>query len=248
MTARQRSSRANYASIGDAGRHITELMFAQVERSVDEHAPTNVKAPGDTSVRHLFYMLLPAPEQRKVFIAVMADRRAWPRARSLFGAPPFAFLRPQDGSMLRAAGIAAGRKNMAYEGDHVLNYSQFGAPHLVDAFGRQFRVMQDTDGPEAPIAVLALHAGASSHIVLIARLKKRRLAVRRAMLRTAEGKRALSFPSVGETLRLRPTETIGRVLALEGTEESRPIDLCVKMVRVVSDHMTSTAMLTAKRY
>jgi len=130
-------------TIGEAMEHVRELMEAQVTRAVNERVDRNAACGGDAGARNTFYTLLPDPQQRVVFLGVIRQARAWPRIRTLFGAPPYGFLRPEDAGMLRAAGIAHGRTNMTHDvTQSAASYSQFGAGQLADDLGREYRVVR----------------------------------------------------------------------------------------------------------
>lgn len=129
---------------------VIEAMQKQVTRAIDVRAEPNKPVDGDANARIAFLTLLPNVLQRSVFLAIAPDHASWPRLRTLFGAPPYAFLRPEDTDMIRAAGIAPGRSNMGYDNSEraaIANYSQFGTPHALDEQGRQYRLVQDNVDP-----------------------------------------------------------------------------------------------------
>ena len=244
-TAAERTARENYATLGDARAHILALMRQQVDAADAEGTLAGATVRGDGTAHMLLSALLPSHMQRLVFLDLVGDRRAWPRVRSLFGAPPYAFLGPGDAGILRAAGVAAGRKNLTYNGFHVINYAQFGSAHLVDEHARQFRLSQDHQDDASPVSVLALHgAGAPVRATVVVRIRKRARVARAEMLRSAEGRRALSFPMIGERLSLTPTESIARLLAISGSDEALPISVRVTSVRVATPG-ASTALVDA---
>jgi hypothetical protein len=192
--------------------------------------------------------LLPSKLQRAVFVEVMSTREAWPRARSLFGAPPYAFLLPQDAGMLSAAGISFGRKNMTYNEFQLPNYSQFGSAHMVDEYEREYRVSQENDDLSAPVAVLSLgnfHLGARG-VLLLVRLKKRTTRVRVEINKSEDERRTLLFPRVNEKLRLTPTAWLIRVLGLVEMGEAGPVELTVTAIRRATTGASSTAILRAE--
>ena len=134
-----RRSAAPVASIEAATRLVTDAFVRQVDESAG--AAPNAAIPGDSGARNAFLCLLTNEAQRAVFVDVMRDPRAWARARSLVGAPPFHFLRPNDAGMLNAGGFAANRVHMAQEGGSlgIPPYQTFGPGQLRDELGRTYR-------------------------------------------------------------------------------------------------------------
>ena len=222
---RAEETRPTLETLASALVHLRELVARQIDQADERDTPANTPNAGDNHVRMLINALLPARMQRTLFLDTMSDRRAWPRARALFGAPPYAFLRPNDAGVLRAAGIAPGRANLSYSdpsGYHVPNYTQFGTAHLVDASERQYRVAQDNDPDEAPVAIEALRVppyDRQGRHILIVRIPKRSRTQRSDMMRNDIGRRALSFPRVGDVLRLTPSSTIVRLTSTAHDEE-----------------------------
>jgi len=238
----RRTAAAAFVSLRAAREHIIDLMQEQVNLAAVDGIPANEAIGGDSRAHMMLVTLLPTNMQREVFMAVVSRDAAYPRVRTLFGAPPYAFLRAEDAGMLRAAGFASSRRNVTYDGFHVANYSQFGAPHLLDQFDRQYRVAQEKDDESAPVAFMALRRGGDSQVTFVVRIKKRVHSVRAAMMRDAAGKVALSFPRVGEMVRLRPTATIIRMTAAAATEATA-VDVRVVGVRL-SDHKAATAIMS----
>lgn len=238
---RQLATTTAFISLRSTKEHIIDLMREQVDRATAEGTVANEAVSGDSHVHVMLVTLLPVNLQRAVFMAVVSRDDAYPRVRTLFGAPPYAFLRPEDAGMLRAEGFAVGRRNVTYDGFHVVNYSQFGAPHLLDGYDRQYRVSQEKDDEGAPVAFMALRIGGDPRTTFIVRLKKRPRAVRSAMLRDSKGRAALSFPQVGEVIRMRPTPTIMRMISANASEAAA-VDVRVVGVRL-SDHKASTAVI-----
>jgi hypothetical protein len=242
-SAHQRRVAASaFASLHAAREHIDGLMQEQINRATEEGTPANQTLSGDSRVHMMLVTLLPMNMQRDVFMSIVSREAAYPRVRTLFGAPPYAFLRAEDAGMLRAAGFASSRRNVAYDGFHVANYSQFGAPHLVDSYERQYRVAQEKDGEGAQVAFMALRRGGDPKVTFIVRIKKRARSVRAAMLRDATGKIALSFPRAGEVVRMRPTPAIIRMIAANAADATA-VDVRVVAVRL-SDQKAATAIIS----
>jgi len=238
-----------FATIQTASAHIERLMNTQIGRANEESVAPNVAAKGDNAVRDLFYTLLPAYAQRQVLLGVMSSSRAYPRIRALFGSPPYAFLRPGDAGIVRAAGFSISRRHMAYKDDgHVLNYSQFGIEHLVDSLGRQYRVVQDGDPETAPVAVNALPSrGGERPREFVVRIKKRTRGVRSELMKTVEGRQSLSFPRPGEIVVARPTVRVCRMLPSVDAEADRASSYRLRVVVVrVADNGAATARLQAE--
>lgn len=231
-----------FTSLRTTKEHIVALMEDQITRAAEEEAPANQAISGDSRVHMMLVTLLPLNMQREVFMAVVCRDVAYPRVRTLFGAPPYAFLRTEDAGMLRAAGFAPTRRNVAYDGFHVANYSQFGAPHLIDQHDRQYRVAQEKDGENAQVAFMALQRGGDPKVTFVVRIKKRARSVRATMLRDAMGKIALSFPRAGEVVRMRPTATIIHMIAAN-TADAAAVDIRVVAVRL-SGHSAATAIMS----
>ena len=232
---------AMFDSLRSTKEHIIDLMRTQVDRAAVEDTVANEAIAGDHRAHVMLITLLPANMQRDVFMAVVTREAAYPRVRNLFGAPPYAFLRPEDAGMLRAEGFASSRRNVAYGGFHIVNYSQFGAPHLVDTYGRQYRVAQEKDDEMSPVAFRALRRGGDPRVTFVVRIMKRARSVRAAMLRDQIGKVALAFPRVGEVVRMRPTPMIIRMLSASASD-AEPVDVRIVGIRV-ADSKAATAVV-----
>lgn len=206
------------ASIGDAVAHVRQLLHEQVQAARQGSAPPNVAFRGDQLAKALFYTLLPTDLQRTVFGEIVAVRDSWPRLRSLFGAPPYGFLLPEDAGMLRAAGIAATRANMSHPLQQMsITYSQFGSGHYTDLAGRQYRVRTPPNTALTNPLPWNMVEG-TSVVVLDVRVPRKLRSEKRRIL--SEGSQAgldeISFPRVGESLRLRQTDDVLRVEGKRG--------------------------------
>lgn len=199
-------------TIGEALAHVTNIFERQINEALESGSPANEPIPGDAAARGIFYTLLPEGFQRKVFLATASNARAWPRLRALFGAPPYAFLGPQDAGMLRATGIAQTRQNMAYDNNTIVNYSQFGAGQLVDESEREYRVVDTTAGEQDPLPC-NLQGGNTQYVQLVVRVHKRSREERVRRLRDTQLRKTITFPLPGEKLNL--TET-NRLLTIQG--------------------------------
>ena len=210
---------------------ITNRMEAQVAHPDAQHAPINSSIVGDGVAKKAFLTLLPVDIQRTVFLKIAGSQKSWPRLRALFGAPPYPFLRPSDADVIRAAGIAHGRTNMSYDDKpdqrHTsLNYTQFGLPHMIDQHGRQYRIAQE--GANADQTHVALYSFTgdgrerSKLVLLHVRIKRRGRVEKMKLMKTREGAQAITFPSLGEKLRMDESLEMRRFRgAAAGGEEAR---------------------------
>lgn len=230
---------ASFASLRVTREHIIQQMHEQVTRAVEDGISTNQALAGDNRIHTMLLTLLPANMQREVFMAIVSREAAYPRVRKLFGAPPYAFLRVGDAGMLRAAGFAPSRRNVAYDSFRVANYAQFGLPHLLDTYGRQYRVAQENDGEDSPVAYMALRRDIIIKATFVVRIKKYLRSHRAATLNDAEGKEALSFPRVGEVVHMQPTPAILRMMAAS-MDDNAAVD-----VRIVEVHRLAPKASTA---
>lgn len=233
-------------TLGDAVDYVTAIMDRQIERGRADGFLLNETITGDTPARNTFYTLLPDREQRSVFMKVAGDMRNWPRLRGLFGAPPYSFLRSEDGSMLRAAGIAAGRSNMAHEDSQsAASYTQFGSGQLVDEQEREYRVtpvesLRLTD----PVPWL-LQGDGGREITFQVRVKKRDRKRKLEMLKDEAARKTLTFPRPGDriTLSLKPSlQKIQR----QSNADIQPVTLLVRRV-VPRGESAATAAVVARR-
>ena len=207
--------------VHEAYEYVDQRIRQQVDAAAIVKAPNNTPIPGDSSTKTAFYTLLNRNQQRRLFLNASKSEAAWPRLRSLFGAPPYDFLHSEDASGLRAAGIAKRRANMAHDiGQFIPNYNQFGAGHFADSAGRLYNVIaptgsyQETDeGAYLPWTNQALRDAV--RIVMVVRIPKHRV----TKSRTAGSKDSrVLFPTPGQTLRLQMTLVLDR-LSKPGTRQ-----------------------------
>lgn len=231
-------------TIGDAVQHLEELMETQVARAVDESAPANESISGDAAARNTFYTLLPDSQQRDVFRRVASQMRAWPRLRPLFGAPPYGFLRPEDAGMLRAAGIAQGRANMAHDAvQSAASYTQFGAGQLTDELAREYRVIRRQNVDEADPLPCDLSVRDAPDVLLQVRLRRRNREAKMELMRDATQRERLFFPRPGQRITLKETR---RILALQGLRATAATRTTLQVKRVIPrGQNASTAALIA---
>ena len=196
---------ASVRSVPEAVEALRELYAAQLARARDEATPANTSVDGDGAARTAFLTLLPPEEQRAFFLRTVQRREYWPRIRTLFGAPPYSFLRPEDDGVLRAAGIASKRTHMAHEDTTATNYSEFGEGHFTDHAGRLYKVIAKQRARSR--SELPWHGlRASGRVVLDVRIAKMPQAKKVRIARGEEGpiaQTAIVFPRVGDRLTLR---------------------------------------------
>lgn len=231
------------ATIAEAVEHVSNVIDAQVELGAERKAAANVTIAGDNAARNTFYTLLPDRQQREVFLRVAGSSRAWPRLRGIFGAPPYSFLKPEDAQMLRAAGIAHGRSNMAHDDVHsAAGYTQFGAGQLVDDSGREYRVMPpDAVAEDEPLPWRIAESG-RRELVLQVRIKKRDRKVKAEMFKDTALRGSLTFPRPGERISLRETASILSIMRKRAA--APPATLLVRRV-IPRGERASTAGLIA---
>lgn len=203
---------ASVRSIPEAVDALRELYARQLEKANERQTPPNASVDGDGAARTSFLTLLPPEEQRAFFLQTVQNRAFWPRVRTLFGAPPYSFLRPEDAGVLRAAGIATGRLHMAHEETTATNYSEFGEGHFTDRAGRLYRVIAKQRAhsrSELPWQGLR----ASGRVVMDVRIQKMSHAKKTKVIRGEEGPLAqmsIVFPRVGDTIRLRTVSALAQ--------------------------------------
>lgn len=197
-----KDSRARFTTLQEAVDHCKVLLETQVQRAIEERAPMNAPINGDASARKAVMTLLPDQFVRELFLHVTRSKDAWPRIRSLFGAPPFNFLRPEDASLFRASGIASHRANMSYErSNETASYNQFGSGHLVDSFDREYRVVYaKAPNPADPLPFDVESMPGTAPIFLNVRVPKRSRGEKQGIFKQSERRAAVMFPRVGETL------------------------------------------------
>ena len=188
-------------------------------------------SPSTEVLRARIQTLLPLSMQRELFLWLASrGERGLAVCASLFGAPPYAFLRPGDAAALTARGFAHGRVRMAYEnasGPQAPNYAQFGIPHYEDAQGRQLRFMQpDNSSLDSPTCVLALLHASDAPVTFALRLPRKRRAA--ALVETP-----VLFPSPNARLRLRLQSAVRTALG-EAANAVAAVEICVLRIQLAS--------------
>lgn len=211
--AKAKLFQSHIETIGEAQEYCEALVQKQLERADEQKPEMNTPIYGDVQARKAIATLLPDEVIRELFLKTTKRREAWPRLRSLFGVPPYNFLRPEDAGMVRAAGIASGRVNMTYErAGETAAYSQFGTGHLVDNYLREYRIV--------PIVAVSVSdalpcdiesMGPAAHVYMNVRVPKRSREEKLALLKDASKRRAVVFPQVGEELRVQYSDALRQV-------------------------------------
>lgn len=236
---------AHAVTIGDAMLRLQESIELQIQKADDERTPFNQPTKGDGQVRNLFYTLLPTRQQRLVFLRIASSQRSWPRLRSLFGAPPYVFLLPQDQHILNAAGIAARRANLAHEDSKIANYSQFGAGQLEDEHGREYRVMDTSAHENDPLPASTLMDGQENQRVhLLVRIQKKSKQERIRRLKDSALQKTIMFPRPGETIVLQYSKKLLKMQRLQEEHSERTLRVLHVQPR---DANASTASIFAVR-
>lgn len=195
------------STIADAKRMLQELFERQIEKALEVSTVPNTSIRGDAEARIGFYTLLPLNHQRQFFLKIASSQRSWPRIRSLFGAPPYSFLLPQDESMLNATGIARSRSHMAYEDSKIANYSQFGVGQFTDEYEREYRVFTTSLSDEDQLPS-NISTSDNEKLQLIVRVQKRSNSERMRRIKDKSLRKTITFPVIGERLVLQETKRL----------------------------------------
>lgn len=215
--------------------YCRNLICTQLERAENDGTHINASINGDSHVRRILYTLLPNVFIRTLLFETLKNDKNWSRIRPLFGAPPYSFLRPEDGSLLNASGFSHGRVNMAYKDVvNAANYSQFGHGHLEDQFGREYCVVAPDDIKSTDLLHFDLKNKQSGALVLMY------VKIRRTP--NLQDKRSKFFPSVGENLQLKHTSTIQELV---GMRQQDTYVVTVKQISIKNLH-SATARITVR--
>lgn len=209
-------------TIGDAHEYCQSLVQKQLERAQKQKPTMNTPIYGDMHARKAIATLLPDEIMRQLFLETTRNKEAWPRIRSLFGVPPYNFLRPEDAGMVRASGIASRRVNMTYEkAGETAAYSQFGMGHLVDSYMREYRVVPTgavSDADNLPCDMESIRP--SVNVFMNVRVPKRSKEEKMTLLRDAAKRRAVVFPQVGEEITVRYSDALKQVWGEKANTEN----------------------------
>lgn len=231
-------------TVGQAADYVRERLQDRVDAARLSKPPPNKPLLGDAAVRVAFYTLLPPAQQRAIFLEFASRVEAWPRVRSLFGAPPFDFLLPGDASHLNASGFAAGRANMAHDATTLAaGYSHFGSGQLVDRALREYNIVAHGRGAPKDDSPLLCDTEQTplGDIVLQVRVKRVARHDRARLIKDKERRVQLAFPMPGDTLMLRQTDKIRRLLSVRG--EGRELHVTVKRTVPRAENASTAALL-----
>jgi hypothetical protein len=210
------SAWAGLETIGDATQLINNLFDRQVDRSEFEATRPNENAPGDSEARAAFLMLLPPDEQRAVFLRRAKNRRFWPRVRTLIGSPPFSFLRAEDADVLCAGGVDHRRVNLVNSFTSLPSYNEFGSGQFEDENWRDWKFLFTAErvspiSDRAMVRLPFVNLASGDRVLAEVRIRKRTQVAKVDILRgrnSAVTKEALTFPTIGKTIRLVPVRAL----------------------------------------
>lgn len=204
-------------TVSDAVEYCRGLIEAQLESAEYSRARINSAIHRDAHTRTALATLLPNKFMRVLFIETAKKQNGLSRLRTLFGAPPYNFLHSGDSGFIRAAGIAPGRSNMTYTtGNEIATYAQFGIPHVLDTYGREYRVVNERDSLQTDVVYYDLtRLSVNDSVCFNVRVPKRSRQERLALLKDVSMRRALVFPTVGETLKVKYSD---RLLSVWSTD------------------------------
>lgn len=153
-------------------------------------------------------LLLTDTQQRELYLRIAAMQQNWPRLSSVFGAPPYHFLRPGDAAVLNATGFSRGRTNMTYDqGCRVANQQQFGPGQLVDEYRREYRVTPRSSNAEDPLPGPGYFEQEARDMMLQVKVKKHGIQKKRELF-YSDHRAQLFFPQPGETIVLQETRQL----------------------------------------
>ena len=211
--AKELLSKSKIDTIEDAINYCSALIEKQIERAREKSPPANAPIFGDAEAKRATLTLLPDAFVRDLFLRTTRNFRNWPRIKPLFGSPPYVFLRPEDAGLINASGISLKRSNMAYaKVGETASYSQFGNEHLVDKYGREYRVVPS----RTPLVSDSLpcdfgDVAVSRPVLLNIRIPKRPRDERRELLSKAETRQSVMFPRAGEVLEVASSPLLKKV-------------------------------------
>lgn len=225
--ARDLLSRSKIETIEDAVNYCSALIQKQLERSREKRPPPNTAIYGDAESRRATLTLLPDTFVRDLFLRTTRDFRNWPRIKPLFGSPPYVFLRPEDAGLINASGISSKRSNMAYSKvGETASYSQFGNEHLVDRYGREYRVVPSrTPLPSEPLPCDFGDVAVSRPVLLNIRIPKRPRDERLQLFSKVETRQFVMFPRAGEVLEISSSPLLKRVRGITDKETTSRLQI-----------------------
>ena len=125
------------------------------------------------------------------------------------------------------------------------SYSQFGNEHLVDRYGREYRVVPSrTPLPSEPLPCDFGDVAVSRPVLLNIRIPKRPRDERRQLLSKAETRQFVMFPRAGEVLEIASSPLLKRVRGV--TEKETTSRLQIRQI-VPRSATSSTAAIIGVR-
>ena len=213
-------------TVRDALKQCEDLVSEQIEKAVEQRAPPNTAITGDAIARAKILLLLPNEQKRELFLKILRRTEAWQRVKPLFGSPPFTFLHPEDAGMLRAAGFAKNRVNMAYEfSGTTANIGQFGPGQLEDESNREYNVSLRNSKLDDPLPGGNYFDFVSGDLLLNVKISKRSALEKKKLLLDSLRKKALFFPQPGERVMVQETQ---HLLKARGLRKPTQTSLVVK--------------------
>ena len=195
---------ADLQTRAEALNYLRSTFERQLEASIDANTEPNKVIAGDYGARQAFNALLSPTEQRTFFQQIIADRRYWPRIKTLIGNPPFSFLLPEDEGLLRAGGICRNRAHLSAQDSSISKAPDFGDGHFTDDAERTYRVINHD---HKDVSLPWQNLSANKQLVVDVRLKrfshKVKVAIFRGTDATSGNQAALMFPRPGEEVVLR---------------------------------------------
>jgi len=190
---------ADLQTRAEALSYLRSTFERQLEASIDANAEPNKIIAGDYGARQAFNALLSPAEQRAFFQQIIADRRYWPRIKTLIGNPPFSFLLPEDEGLLRAGGICRNRAHLSAQDSSISKAPDFGDGHFTDDAERTYRVINHD---QKDLTLPWQNLSVQKQLVVDVRLKrfshKVKVAIFRGTDATSGSQAALMFPRPGE--------------------------------------------------
>ena len=195
---------ADLQTRAEALAYLRSTFERQLEASIFANAEPNTGIEGDRIARQAFNALLSPEEQRAFFHQLIADRRYWPRIKSLIGNPPFSFLRPEDEGLLRAGGICRRRTNLTAQDSNISKAADFGDGHFTDDAERVYRVINhDPKDVSLPWQNLSVNKQLVVDVRLKRFTKSAKVAIFSGTHAAVRNQAALMFPRPGNTVELQ---------------------------------------------
>ena len=190
---------ADLQTRAEALSYLRSTFERQLEASIDANAEPNKVIAGDYGARQAFNALLSPTEQRAFFQQIIADRRYWPRIKTLIGNPPFSFLLPEDESLLRAGGICKNRAHLSAQTSNISKAPDFGDGHFHDDAERTYRVINhDLKDMSLPWQNISIRQQLLVDVRLKMYSQKTKVEIFRGTGDAKGNKASLMFPRPGE--------------------------------------------------